>query len=328
MTLSLSLIVCTYRRPGPVRRLLDAVAAQTCRPDEVLVVDASLDADTEEAVRGLGVTYERVPPEERGLTRQRNWGIARVRGDVIAFLDDDTVPEPGYFAEVLACFERHPDAVGVGGYIFNEVDWRRAAGQPSLAVYRNGGWERREDFRWRLRRLSGLDSPLPPGRMPASGHGRPTGFIPPDGEDHPVELFMGGAAAWRRELLERVRFSPWFEGYGLYEDMDFCLRAGRHGSLWLCTRARLAHLHDAAGRPHRFRYGEMVVRNGWRVWRLRWPSPPWPDRGRWWATTLLLALCRLGDAVRGPERTAAFSEALGRFWGSVSLLWDRPEGDA
>lgn len=328
MALSLSLIVCTYRRPAPVRRLLEAVAAQTRRPDEVLVVDASPETDTEEAVRGLGVTYERVPPEERGLTRQRNWGISRARGGLIAFLDDDTVPEPEYFAEILACFERHPDAVGVGGYISNEVDWRRGTGRASLSVYRFGEWERREDFRWRLRRLAGLDSPLGPGRMPASGHARPTGFVPPDGTDHPVELFMGGAATWRRELLEKVRFSPWFEGYGLYEDLDFCLRAGREGSLWLCTRARLAHLHDAAGRPDRFRYGEMVVRNGWRVWRLRWPSPPWPDRGRWWATTLLLAACRLGDAVRGPERTAALTEALGRLWGSATLLWDRPEGDA
>jgi GT2 family glycosyltransferase len=325
---SLSLIVCTHRRPGPVRRLLEAVAAQTRRPDEVLVIDASADAQTEEAVRGLGVIYERVPPEERGLTRQRNRGIARAQGELIAFLDDDTVPERSYFAEVLAGFERHPDAVGVGGYICNEVEWRRESGRPSLAVYRNGGWERREDLRWRLRRLAGLDSPLPAGRMPASGHGRSTGFIPPDGEDHLVEFFMGGAATWRRDLMERVRFSPWFEGYGLYEDLDFCLRAGREGSLWLCTRARLAHLHDAAGRPHRFHYGEMVVRNGWRVWRLRWPSPPWPDRGRWWATTLLLAVCRLGDAVRGPERTAALSEALGRLWGSATLLWDRPGEDA
>jgi len=328
LALSLSLIVCTYRRPEPVRRLLEAVASQTRRPDEVLVVDASPEADTEEAVRGLGVIYERVPPEERGLTRQRNWGIARAHGELIAFLDDDTVPEPGYFEEVLACFERHPDAVGVGGYIFNEVDWRRGGGRPSLSVYRNGEWERREDFRWRLRRIAGLDSSLEPGRMPASGHGRPTGFVPPDGEDHPVEFFMGGAATWRRDLLEQVRFSPWFQGYGLYEDMDFCLRAGRHGGLWLCTRARLSHLHDAAGRPHRFRYGEMVVRNGWRVWRLRWPSPSWPDRGRWWATTLLLAVCRLGDAMRGPERTVALAEALGRFWGSLTLLWDRPKGDA
>lgn len=328
---SLSLIVCTWRRPEAVRRLLAALRDQTCPPAEILVVDASPDSETETVVAasGLpGLIYDRVPPEERGLTRQRNRGIARARGEVIAFLDDDTVPEPGYFAELLASFERHPDAVGVGGYIFNEVDWRPARDE-GLGVYRSGAWERREDYRWRLRRLLRLDSPLPAGWMPPSGHPRASGFVPPDGEDHRVELFMGGASAWTRALLERVRFSPWFEGYGLYEDLDFCLRAGREGSLWLCTRARLAHLHDAPGRPNRFRYGGMVVRNGWRVWRLRWPVPAWTDRGRWWATTALLTLCRLGDAVRGPDREAALTEALGRFWGMARTLVAPPraEGD-
>ncbi len=315
--MTLSLIVCTVHRPGPVGRLLAAVAAQTRRPDEVLVVDASADRETEEVVRGFpGVAYSRVPAEERGLTRQRNWGIARTRGELVAFLDDDTVPEPAYFEEILACFGRHPEAVGVGGYIANEVTWTRAATGPApLSVFRLGEWERREDYRWRLRRLLGLDSPAGPGRMPAMGHARSVGFFPPDGQDHPVELFMGGAATWRRDLLEKVRFSPWFEGYGLYEDLDFCLRASREGNLWLCTRARLAHLHEAAGRPNRFRYGEMTVRNGWRVWRLRWPSPSWMDRGRWWATTLLLAGCRLADPA----------ETCGRLWGAATLFWDRPD---
>jgi len=328
---SLSLVICTFRRPAAVRRLLEALSSQTCPPAEVLVVDASPDAETEAVVSAAallpGLVYDRVPQEERGLTRQRNRGIARAQGDVIAFLDDDTVPEPAYFAELLACFERHPEAVGVGGHIANEVEWRPAAGSSGLAVYRSGDWERREDYRWRLRRLLRLESPFPAGWMPPSGHPRACGFVPPDGEDHRVELFMGGASAWTRGLLERVRFSPWFEGYGLYEDLDFCLRAGREGSLWLCTRARLAHLHYAPGRPNRFRYGEMVVRNGWRVWRLRWPGLAWPDRGRWWATTSLLALCRLGDAVRGPEREAALTEALGRFWGMARTLAAPPNAE-
>lgn len=327
---SLSLIVCTWRRPEAVRRLLAALRDQTCPPAEVLVVDASPDSETEAVVAAAGLpglVYDRVPQEERGLTRQRNRGIARARGEVIAFLDDDTVPEPDYFAELLACFERHPGAVGVGGYIFNEVDWRPAADGVHLGIYRSGDWERREDYRWRLRRLLGLDSPSPAGWMPPSGHARGTGFVPPDGEDHRVEFFMGGASAWTRELLERVRFSSWFEGYGLYEDLDFCLRAGGEGSLWLCTRARLVHLHDQPGRPNRFHYGKMVVCNGWRVWRLRWPEPAWSARARWWATTLVLALCRMADAICGPERSGSALEALGRLWGSAVLFWAGREED-
>lgn len=324
MRRSLSLVICTFRRPAAVRRLLEALRSQTCPAAEVLIVDGSPDTETQAVVAESplrGLAYHRVPQEERGLTRQRNWGIARAQGDVIAFLDDDTVPEPDYFAEVLACFERHSGAVGVGGYIANEVAWTRASGGPApLSVFRLGEWERREDYRWRLRRRLGLDSPEAPGRMPAMGHARSVGCFPPDGEDHPVEFFMGCSMTWTRDVLWRIGFSPWFEGYGLYEDLDFCLRANREGELWLCPRARLDHLHDAAGRPDHFRYGEMVVRNGWRVWRRRWPEPSWPDRGRWWATTGLLALCRFGDAVRGPGHEAALTEALGRLWGMTRTL--------
>src|SRR5258708_39696097 len=100
-----------------VRQLLDSLAAQTAPPDEVLVVDGSEDKETEIAVSrggppdaGMRITYLRVPPEHRGLTRQRNYGIERARNDIIAFLDDDTMPESRYFEEIRNCFD--PDLEG------------------------------------------------------------------------------------------------------------------------------------------------------------------------------------------------------------------------
>ena len=280
-TPTLSLVVCTYCRPGPVWRLLDAVAKQSYVPDETLIVDSSPDQETAETVKAFqrkkglqGLRYLAVPPEQRGLTRQRNFGIERCTGSVVAFLDDDTVPETGYFREVLSCLDRHPEAVGVGGQITG-MEWTRVGGggSPSLDVFEFEGWQRREDYRWRLRKLLGLASPLPPGWIPKFYHGRPASF-PPDGRDYQVEFVMGGASAWRSEVFEKCRFSDCFVGYGLYEDMDFCIRATRIGSLYVCTRARVAHYHAPSGRPNHFRYGCMVVRNGWFVWRRRKPACP------------------------------------------------------
>lgn len=332
METSLSLIICTFKRPNEVGRLLDSVSRQRLCPDETLVIDASPDDLTEQAVRkfkqqrSLSVDYYRVTSEHAGLTRQRNFGIARARGDIIAFLDDDTVLEPDYFAELLDCFERHPNAVGVGGYIVNELRWRRVewSGASRLSTFRFGDWECRDDYRWRLRRLLGLESTLPPGWMPPFGHGRTIGCLPPDAEDYHVEFVMGGASAWRRDVLDRHQFSHYFEGYGLYEDMDFCVRAAQDGPLYVCTRARLAHYHAPPGRPNQFHYGEMVVRNGWFVWRRRWPHPALIDRLRWWAITLLLIACRFGDVVRGPRRRQSLSEAIGRLFGIATLLISRP----
>lgn len=325
----LSLIVCTYRRPWQVQTLLAAIEGQRRLPDETLIVDGGSDNETEQVVQRVqqenqipNLRYYRVPPEERGLTRQRNYGISLAQRELVAFLDDDTVPEPYYFAEIIGCFERHPDAAGVGGFITNESDWRPSKGGKRfpLGLFRWGEWERREDYRWRLRKLLGLTSSLPPGWMPDTGHGRPVGFLPPDGNDYKVEFLMGGSSAWRRSVFTRHQFSLYFAGYGLYEDMDFCVRVAREAPLYLCTRARVAHYHAPLGRPNWFDYGEMVVRNGWFVWRRRWPNPPASSSLRWWATTIVLTLCRIGDTVRGPERKQSLTEALGRMRGMVAVL--------
>lgn len=324
MSPDLSLVVCTYRRAAAVAELLAALRGQTRRPDEILVVDSSPDTETEEVVRSSAsmpeLRYEKAPPEHRGLTRQRNYGVERVSGEVIAFLDDDAVPASDYCEQLLACFTRHPDAAGVGGFV-EGVEWRASSEGPPLSVFRLDGWERREDRRWRLRRRLGLVPALPPGWIPPAGHGRSVGFLPPDGEDHEVEAILGCAMAWRRRVFETIRFSSYFEGYGLYEDLDFCIRAAAAGSIWLCTRARLRHEHAPAGRPDAFRYGVMVVRNGWFVWRRRWPRPGLADRARWWATTLLLAGCRLGG---GGGQRAAILEALGRLAAMPGVLFRPP----
>lgn len=330
---ALSLVVCTYCRPLQINQLLESLINQVVPPDETLIIDGSPNRETEQIVLKFAelaamphLHYYRVPPEHRGLTRQRNYGIARATGNVVAFLDDDTIPESDYFAAILACFERHPQAGGVGGYITNAVVWQQVAAetQPALSRFRWRNWERPEGYRWQLRKILRLVSALPPGWIPRSGHGRPVGFLPPDGRDYRVECLMGGAAAWRRGVLNQYSFSPFFDGYGLYEDMDFCIRVAQTHPLFLCTSARLQHYHAVLGRPNAFKYGTMVVRNGWYVWRQRWAQPGLGAGLRWWATTIVLAGCRLANVIGGPDRYQALTEALGRAWGMVHLLWSKP----
>ncbi len=346
--MTISVIICTYQRPESVRALLAALTRQTVPPAQTLVVDASTDARTAAVVTAVvgagqlpGLTHVAVSAAQRGLTRQRNYGIAWLLGalnadhqpltpdarhltpDIIAFLDDDTEPEPNCFAQMSACFTRHPTAVGVGGYLTDaERHWQRLGSpsqQPPAGSFRWGDWVRPEDRRWRLRRAFGLVPATPPGWVPPAGHGRSTSFLPPDGQDYRVETLIGAAFAFRRELLAACRFSEYFSGYGLYEDLDFCVRACRLGPLYLCTRARVAHHHVAAGRPHAFRYGTMVARNGWYVWRQRWPHPGLGDRCRWWCVTLLLTLCRAANVFSATPRVAG-AEALGRLWGALGVL--------
>lgn len=316
---SLSLVVCTYERPKAVKKLLSAVEGQSRHPDEVLVIDGSRTDATRRllAVHPMPVDYVQVSDQDRGLTCQRNLGVSISKGDIVAFLDDDTLPEPDYFQELIQCFESHPDAIGVGGYL-HEIEWTRGEDDKAKRSYRSGEWSRPEGLRWLLRRWVGLAPEHEAGHMPPSGHGRPASFIPPDGRDHRVEFLMGGASAWKREVFARCEFDKRFEGYGLYEDLDFCIRAGRYGQLFVATRAGIQHHHEPSGRPQAFSYGRMVVQNGWMVWRERWPSPPTKERFRWWATTCLLALSRLLD-LRAPLLSGP-ADAAGRFIGALELL--------
>lgn len=147
--------------------------------------------------------------------------------------------------------------------------------------------------------------------MPEFSHGFSTGFLPPSGKVYPVEFFMGGVSSYKKDLFERIEFSVFFEGYGLYEDMDFCLRAAGIGKLYVNTSACCYHFHDESGRPDQERYGKMVVRNGHYVWKLKYPNPPIVAIIKWNLITFTLLLIRFKNYILDGELGAG-KDALGR----------------
>lgn len=326
-----SLIICTYQRDTALVQLLESVAVQSLYPDEILIIDASADTLTRDAVahhRFRNLTYYKVPDADRGLTRQRNYGIARLRPDseIVCFLDDDTVLEPDYFEILIHTYALFPDAAGVGGYITNDSDCEFVGDdyRPQLSEYFFDGWKRADGSRFVLRKKLGLDSTLPPGFMPEFAHGRSLGFLPPNGKIYKVEQLMGGVSSFRKAVLEKHKFSTYFEGYGLYEDADFTIRVSRTGQLYCNTAARLAHYHDESGRPNQYHYGKMVVRNGWYVWRTKNPRPSWRARLKWHQITLLLTLIRFTNVVTTPDSKQALTEAAGRMTAWFELLFKKP----
>lgn len=324
-----SLIICTYKRTEALLRLLNSVKKQEVRPHEILIIDSSPDDNTSQAVRGTelsGLRYFKVEEKDRGLTRQRNFGISKINAasEIICFLDDDVVLETTYFKELLETFRVKPDAVGVGGYIIDEIEWRKGI-TPSFEDFSIDGYVRKLGSRNILRKRLGLLSDKPPGVMPVFSNGFSTGFLPPSGKVYPVEFFMGGVASYRRELFQEISFSTYFEGYGLYEDMDFCLRASQYGQLYVNTAARLYHYHEDSGRPNRYRYGKMVIRNGWYVWKVKYPNPDLKARMKWHAIAILLTLVRLGNAFSTNRKREAFTESLGRISGWWSILINKPK---
>lgn len=328
-----SLIICTYMRPESLLQLLQSVREQTLYPDEILIIDGSTNQETQQLLLDNpfeNCCYFLVPENFRGLTRQRNFGIEKVKKNtkIICFLDDDIVLTVNYFEELLKTYTHYPEALGVGGYIIdeNKSEYVGENYKPKIDEFYFDGWKRKDGSRFVLRKKLGLDSNCPPGYSSLYSHGRSVGFLPPSGKTYEVEMLMGGVSSFRKEVFDTLQFSTYFEGYGLYEDADFTLRVAKIGKLYLNTAAQLYHYHDASGRPNQYEYGKMVVRNGWYVWRTKNPNPSLEAQLKWHSITILLTLIRFSNTFTTNKKKEAFTEALGRAVGWWSLLFNSPKG--
>lgn len=322
-----SLIICTYQRPKSIINLLISVQKQTLYPNEIIIVDGSIDTATKKVLSEknyLNLSYYLVSKEERGLTKQRNFGISKVskKIDIVCFLDDDIILQPLYFEKLLQTYEDEPNALGVGGYITNEVQWTT---KPIKSGYCFDGFCRKESLRFKFRKALGLIDKTPPGVMPIYSHGRSVSYLPPSNKIYTVEFFMGGVSSFKKEIFDNVQFSTYFEGYGLYEDLDFCLRVSKLGKLYVNTAAQLEHYHNEAGRPNKYNYGKMVVRNGWYVWRVKYPNPSLKARLLFHINVIVLMKLRFLNALTSTHKKEALTEALGRLVGWFSLFLKEPK---
>jgi glycosyltransferase involved in cell wall biosynthesis len=319
-------------RAKPLLDLLSSVNNQAWYPDEILIIDGSTNDETQKTLeinKFQNLSYFLVDSEHRGLTKQRNYGISKVSDgiDIVCFLDDDTILEKEYFENLIGTYSIFPEALGVGGYITNESVWQKVTEDyvPNINEYFFDGWKKKDGSRFVIRKKLGLDSNLPPCFMPEFSNGRSVGFLPPSNKTYEVQQFMGGVASYKKSILENIKFSDYFEGYGLYEDADFTLRLSNIGKMYLNTAARLAHYHDGSGRPNKFSYGKMVIRNGWYVWRVKYPNPSLKARFKWNLIVFLLTIIRFSNTFTTSDRKEAFTESLGRTVGWFSLIFNKPK---
>jgi glycosyltransferase involved in cell wall biosynthesis/GT2 family glycosyltransferase len=115
-----SVVIPTYRRPALLRTLLERLEEQTFRGFEVVVVDQSEEPfDLAQVAPSFHLEY--LHTEVPGATRARNLGIARARGRVIAFTDDDCEPDPRWLAHARRYFD-DPNVIGVEGFIESDAE--------------------------------------------------------------------------------------------------------------------------------------------------------------------------------------------------------------
>lgn len=134
--LVLSVVVATRRRSDGCRRLCSALDAQfDSEPDlaaEIVLVFDGCDPYPWVPASGR---YRTVHLRHRtGIAKARNIGIQHAHGVVVAFLDDDAVPVPGWVSTALAAFATYPQLIAFGGRVIGS-DADNVYGQLRDQVY-------------------------------------------------------------------------------------------------------------------------------------------------------------------------------------------------
>jgi glycosyltransferase involved in cell wall biosynthesis len=231
----LSVVVLTHNWPQALELCLRALAGQSEPAGEVIVSDDGSGPDTRAVVQRLAHNYP-VPlrhlwQEHAGFraARARNRGIAAARGDYIALLDGDMIPQPDFLADHRAM--ARPAAFLQGGRALLDANaTARVLAGGSTAVH---PWTRGLDRGSKALRWSWM----------ARRRARPRKDL--------STIMSCNQSYWRADLLAVNGFDEAMVGWG-YEDTELaarCLHAGLiRYSLKYCAIA--AHLdHPSRGRP-------------------------------------------------------------------------------
>lgn len=109
----ITVIVCTRNGSRTLRPCLAAIARQSCTAHEVIVVDDGSVDDTP-AVASSFSFVRLVRQEPSGLSVARNRGAHEATGEVLAFTDDDCIPDEDWLLHLCPAFT-DPRWVAAGG---------------------------------------------------------------------------------------------------------------------------------------------------------------------------------------------------------------------
>jgi glycosyltransferase involved in cell wall biosynthesis len=114
-----SVVISTLDRAEGLAQTLDALRYQTHDALEVVVVDGPSTDHTPAVLASYpDVKVDACPAAN--LSMSRNIGIRAASGDIVAFIDDDAIPEFGWIEDLVAGYTSD-DIAGVGGVVLDHT---------------------------------------------------------------------------------------------------------------------------------------------------------------------------------------------------------------
>jgi glycogen synthase len=114
-----SVVVNTYNRAASLHQTLQALLRQNYSQFEVIVVNGP---STDDVLRSHASQIRVGSCAQRNLSISRNVGIEMARGEFVAFIDDDAVPDENWLVDAIVAFDAD-EVAGVGGFVFDHTGY-------------------------------------------------------------------------------------------------------------------------------------------------------------------------------------------------------------
>lgn len=124
---TVSVIINTDGRAGSLAQCLESLQYLRYPNFEVVVVAGPTRDGTHELCEAWGSKIRYATCDVRNLSKSRNISIQISSGEIVAFLDDDSIPEPEWLDDVIPAFE-DPEVAVAGGFLHDHTgksyQWR------------------------------------------------------------------------------------------------------------------------------------------------------------------------------------------------------------
>ncbi|HWB23113.1 MAG TPA: glycosyltransferase [Gaiellaceae bacterium] len=293
-----TIVIPVFNRLDLTRQCLEALRRATPSDlyDIVVVDNASTDGTSGylRRERAAGRLKAVINESNLGFGRACNRAAKLARGQYVVFLNNDTIPLPGWLEPLIAT-AADPSVGAVGSRLF----------------YPNGT-------------LQHAGIALPNG-IPTHVHRAQPGDFPAALERRDYPAVTGASVLFRRSLLEQLQgFDEIYEMY--VEDVDLCLRVWEAGFRVVYEPASaLIHLESASIRDVARR--DEQVRAGWATMHTRWhgrwpeqlpggapvlPEPPAPEPAlEVGQLRSFVALAFADELIANPGLLAAYADHVG-----------------
>ncbi|MGA2720212.1 MAG: glycosyltransferase family A protein, partial [Candidatus Acidiferrales bacterium] len=114
--LTVSVVINTYNRAASLDATLRSLRRLNYPRFEGIVVNGPSTDNTMDVLRAHASSTRVGTCSDRNLSVSRNVGIDMARGDLVAFLDDDAVPDENWLNDAVDAFDSE-EVGGVGGFV-------------------------------------------------------------------------------------------------------------------------------------------------------------------------------------------------------------------